>query len=86
MYEIIFDKKASGFFKKLDSNIQTIIGKKIEKLKENPYLGEPLVGNLVGLRSLRIEKYRVIYKINNNQLIILILDIGHRKNIYMQAR
>jgi mRNA interferase RelE/StbE len=82
MYNIEFDKKAVYFFKKLDKSAQERIAKKIELLKNNPHLGIPLVENLSGLYKLRIGNYRVIYKIKNEQLIILILDIGHRKNIY----
>ena len=82
MYNIEFDKKAVDFFKKLDKSLQNRIGKKIELLKNNPLLGIPLVGNLSGFYKLRVGDYRVIYKIKNEQLIILILDVGHRKNIY----
>ena len=82
MYEIKFDPNAEKFFYKLDKNIQNILGKKLEKLKEKPRLGKPLSGNLAGLWSLRVNKYRFIYKIINNKLLIIILDLGHRKNIY----
>ena len=82
MYNIEFDKKAADFFKKLDKSLQNRIGKKIELLKNNPHLGIPLVGNLSGFYKLRVGDYRIVYKIKNEQLIILILDIGHRKNIY----
>ena len=82
MYEIKFRKKALNFFNKLDKPIQEQIGNKIEKLKKDPFLGKPLVGNLSGLFSLRINKYRIIYHPKKEELIILVLDIGHRKNIY----
>lgn len=82
MYRIDFDKKVLKFFKRLDKFEQERIGKKLDVLKENPRLGNPLMGNLSGLWKLRIGKYRVIYKIVENKLLIFILDIGHRKNIY----
>ena len=82
MFNIIFDKKAAIYFKKLDSENKIRIGKKLEDLKSNPELGKPLTGNLSGLWSLRIGKYRLIYQIKNQELIILILDLGRRKNIY----
>ena len=82
MYKIIFDRKALNFFKKLDKPVCERIGKKIEALKENHELGIPLLGNLSGLWKLRIGDYRVIYKIFNNELVILIIKIGHRKNVY----
>lgn len=48
----------------------------------NPDIGKQLTGTLKGLRSLRIGDYRVIYKKEIENLIILILAVGHRKNIY----
>ena len=82
MYSIIFDKQAANFFRKLDRDIQERIGKKIESLASNPEMGKSLVGKLSGLWSLRIGDYRAIYKIKNKELIILILKLGHRKNVY----
>lgn len=82
MYRLIFEKSALNFFRKLDKNLQERIGKKIESLKNNPSLGESLIGNLSGLYRLRIGDYRVIYKIKNEELIILVLKIRRRKNIY----
>ena len=82
MYKLVFQKKALEFFKKLDKFIQEKIGKKFEQLKENPRLGKPLLGNLSGLWKLRIGKYRIIYQIKDEELIIFILKIGHRKKIY----
>jgi mRNA interferase RelE/StbE len=82
MYNIIFEKKALDFFTKLDKTNQERIGRKIELLKNNPQLGYPLIGNLSGLWKLRIGDYRVLYKIKNEQLIVLVIKIGHRKNIY----
>jgi len=82
MYNILFDKKALDFFKKLDKSIQERIGKKIQELADNPRLGIPLVGNLAGLWKLRIRDYRAIYKIIEGNLVILVLKIGHRKNVY----
>lgn len=82
MYKIIFNKSALKSFDKLDRFGQETIGKKIEHLKQNPFLGKPLTANLAGLWSLRIGKYRVIYQIQKEELIVFILDVGHRKNIY----
>jgi mRNA interferase RelE/StbE len=83
MYEILFSKKAEDFLNKLDENIKQRIVKKIELLKDTPELGKPLTVNLAGLWSLRIGDYRVLYEIRNNELLILVLKIGHRKNIYI---
>jgi len=82
MYKIIFEKQPLDFFNKLDKDFQERIGKKIEELKQNPRKGIPLIGNLAGLYKLRAGDYRIIYKIINEKLTILIIKIGHRKNVY----
>ena len=76
------ENTANKFLKKLKRAEQEYLSKKLEKLKDNPYLGKRLAGNLFGLWKLRIDKYRILYKIINNKLIIVIVEIGHRKNIY----
>ena len=82
MYSVEFSENAADFIRKLDKNTQKRITKKIEELKENPYLGKSLVGNLAGLWKLRIGDYRVTYKLEREKLIIFIIKVGHRKNIY----
>lgn len=82
MYEINFDNNAKSFLKKLKRGEQKYILDRIEKLKDNPHLGKRLAGNLFGLWKLRIDKYRVLYQILENKLLIIVVDIGHRKNVY----
>ena len=82
MYNIILEKKAENFFRKLERKEQERIAKKFNELEKNPELGKPLTANLSGLWSLRFGDYRAIYEIKNEKLIILILKLGHRKNIY----
>ena len=82
MYNLLFSKEAEDFLKKLDKSIRLRILKKFDSLKENSELGKPLTVNLAGLWSLRIGDYRAIYQIDNNQLLIFIIKIGHRKNVY----
>jgi len=82
MYKINLDKDATKFLKKLKRGEKELIIRKIEKLRQNPFLGKRLSGNLYGYWSLRFDKFKVIYKILENQLIIIIVEIGHRKEIY----
>ena len=82
VYEVTIKNQAEKFLKKLDKNTQNQILSRIEKLRFNPYLGKSLVGRLSGLRSLRIGIYRVLYIIKEMELIVIVLKIGHRGNIY----
>jgi len=86
MYRIEFLKEAYEEFKKLDKPIQRIIKEKLILLAKNPEALKnnikPLKGNYSGLYRLRVGNYRVIYKMEKQKLIILIVRIGHRKEIY----
>ena len=82
MYKIIFGGPADRFFRKLDKSNQVRLGKKILELESNPFLGKSLAGNFISLRSLRVGEYRIIYQIKSNDCVILVLKIGHRKNVY----
>jgi len=81
-YKILLSPKADSFLGKIDNKNKERIKNKLKCLQDNPELGKPLTANFAGLWSLRIGDYRVIYQINNNELLILVLKIGHRKNIY----
>lgn len=82
MFEVRIEKRASDFIKKLGQSIQNRIIKKFKDLSVNPQLGKPLTSSLSGLWSLRIGDYRALYQIKNKELIVLVLKVGHRKNIY----
>lgn len=54
----------------------------IDKLTENPHVGKLLKGDYAGLRRIRVSDYRVIYEINEGQVLILVLHVAHRKHVY----
>ena len=81
-WKIEYNKEAVRNLEKISTSDKNKIFKGIESLKEKPDSGKQLVGLLKGLRSLRIGKYRVIYKKELNIITIIILTIGHRKSIY----
>lgn len=64
----------------LDGAVKKLIKKAIEdKLMVDPLkFGSPLRRNLAGLFKLRVGNYRIIYQIKNNEVIVLIVAIGHR--------
>ena len=82
MYEIIIEPPAERFIKTLEKEEQKEIMDKIELLSDNPRIRKELVGRLAGLRSLRVSSYRVIYKIEETKLIVVVSRVGHRKDIY----
>jgi mRNA interferase RelE/StbE len=81
-YRIFLSPKANDFLKKMDKKDKERIEKKLKNLSDNPELGKPLTANLSGLWSLRIGDYRALYQIKNNELLILVLKVGHRRDVY----
>ena len=83
MYKVIFDDKAIEFLEKLDTRNRERIFNKILSTKENPFhYFEKLTAR--NLYKLRVWTYRVIANIDENNIKILVLLIGHRKNIYKE--
>ena len=82
MYEVIIQHPAEQFIKTLEKREQEKILDAIEQLETKPRLGKELVGRLAGLRSLHVGIYRVIYKIEDVKLIVLVLKAGYRGNVY----
>ena len=52
-------------------------------LAVDPHVGRPLTGRYKGLWKYRIGDYRIIYSIEQTRLIIFVLRISHRKNVYL---
>jgi len=80
-YQIFFTDKAKKQLEKLEKVEQEKIIKSLERIRIRP---EAHITKLVGDPGykLRVGNYRVILEIKKEKLLILILMIGHRKNIY----
>ena len=54
----------------------------IDRLSETPMAGGALKGEFAGLRRLRIGTYRIIYEVVEHELLVLVVRIGYRKDVY----
>jgi len=81
VYEIIFSIKAKKQLFKLEKVIQERIISALERIRIRP---EAYVTKLVGDPGykLRVGDYRVIMDIDKDNLLILVIKVGHRRNIY----
>lgn len=85
MYNIFYTKEAKTAIDKLSIKKKRQIKGAVERIAENPEVGKYLTHELKGLLSYRSGTYRIIYRIYHKQILVLILTIGHRKDIYKQA-
>ncbi|MCT7461790.1 type II toxin-antitoxin system RelE/ParE family toxin [Aliarcobacter cryaerophilus] len=92
-YSLDFDKKASKDLLSLDKSIRNFILDELEIFINNfdeTYEKElikitkikALQGEYKGLYRLRLRTYRLIYEKHNDKLVILVLRVSHRKDIY----
>ncbi|MBI5208822.1 MAG: type II toxin-antitoxin system RelE/ParE family toxin [Elusimicrobia bacterium] len=51
-------------------------------IAHDPGQGKPLHGKLRGLSSYRMGSYRILYETHHHRLLVVIIDLGHRKVIY----
>ena len=85
MYRIEFSHLAGKELEKIykaDKKLYSHLINAIEALQADPYHGKRLKGKLLGDYSLRVGAYRVIYTVHKNTLIVYIIDLGHRREIY----
>jgi mRNA interferase RelE/StbE len=86
IWECEVSERARKQLKKLGHAAQIEIISYLEKRlqgKENPRrFGKPLVGDLAGLWRYRVGSYRIICMIEDEKLIVLLVAVGDRKNIY----
>ncbi len=86
MWRIEWDSKALKEAKKLDRNARKKIVEYLEKrvlASQDPYqFGKPLKGNKAGIWRYRVGDYRILCQIEDRVLVVLVIAIGHRKDIY----
>ena len=82
-YTIEFAASALREFKALERALQRRVGTRIDHLANNPF--PPGVKKLQGELSfyrIRVGDYRVIYRIDGKRVVIMVLKIGHRRDVY----
>ena len=84
-YEIQFKKSAWETLQALEQNIRGRLLGAIWELADNPVTARAkrLKGNLPFYR-IRVGSYRVIYEIKSAALVVLVLKIGHRRDVYRE--
>lgn len=80
MYKIIIKKKAKKFIDKLPKNERLRIANAIKQLPNGEDI-KKLKGHSDLLR-LRVGEYRIIYTVDNGELIVYVIDAGNRGDIY----
>lgn len=81
-----FDARALKELKRLghkaQADILAFLDEKVAKKSDPRRFGKNLRGGLAGLWRYRVRDYRIICRITDTEMIVLVVAVGHRRNIY----
>ena len=85
-YKVVLSSKAKKRLAKLDKKTAATITNwmmtNLNNCEDPRVYGKALVGNWAGHWRYRVGDYRIIAKIKDDEVIIIVIDIGHRRDIY----
>ena len=85
-FRVKFTEEAEDQFFKLPKSAQKMIKDAIkDRLETEPLAyGKPLRFSYSGHRRIRVSKYRIIYRIMESQVLVIIVNVDHRKDVYKE--
>ena len=81
-YSIKIKSSAAKALRRIEVTERTRLVEAIDRLADEPSAGAALKGEFGGLRRLRVGRYRIIYEAIHQELTVLVVRIGHRKDVY----
>jgi mRNA interferase RelE/StbE len=83
MYQVEFASRAQRMFRNLTADVQRRLDPALQGLRQDPR--PPGCKKLSGDESvwrIRVGDYRIVYQIQDNELLVLVVKVGHRRDIY----
>lgn len=81
-YSISIKRSALKALERIGQEDRLRLVEAIDRLRTNPSAGSVLKGEFAGLRRVRVGLYRVVYEVQEGALVILVVRIGHRREVY----
>ncbi|MFB2773112.1 type II toxin-antitoxin system RelE/ParE family toxin [Pelatocladus sp. BLCC-F211] len=83
IYQVEITSRAAKQLKKLPEDIKLRIEEKIQELAENPRSdGVVKLEDSENIYRVRVGKYRILYEVKDDLLIVKVVKVGHRKDVY----
>lgn len=85
-WTIKYSSSATRAIRKLDPAVRGRIRDTLQKLGQEPERGKQLRLGLTGLRTWRTGHYRIIYRLIESRIEIIVVAIGHRRDVYKRLQ
>ncbi len=85
-WTVRYTETAAKAIRNLDAQVRERAQAAIDTLRDGPYRGKPLQLTLKGLYSWRTGDWRIIYRIEARHIEILIVTVGHRREVYERVK
>ncbi|MBI3317346.1 MAG: type II toxin-antitoxin system RelE/ParE family toxin [Candidatus Omnitrophica bacterium] len=83
-YKVIVPPLVEATIRILPPTLKKMIRAGLEAIKENPHMGKTLKDELKGLWSYRVNRYRIVYRIEHSRIEVQVIDLSPRAIIYQR--
>ena len=81
-----YTPECARLISKLPPDIKRLVRSTLDDLLIRPTIVTELTGELDGYRSHRVRRYRIIYRINEEESCVEVYHVGHRRDVYETLR
>lgn len=85
-FRVRFTPEVARVLSKFHPDNKKLIKAGLNELRKNPYMGNDLQEELSDFKSYKLNRYRVLYNISEEENVIQIYYVGHRRDVYDQFR
>jgi len=86
IYTVNIKPVAQRYLKKLPPSLQIRITQRLKGLETNPGQGAKKLQGFENRYRIRMGDYRIIYEIHDNILLVVVVEVGHRSDIYRRKK
>ena len=82
MYAVDFLPSAARELSKLEPSVRRRLARRIDRLAQDPRTGAVRLRGAEDTWRARVGDYRILYQVHDDRLLILVIRIGHRRDVY----
>ena len=81
-WRLVITPKVQEALRTVPPETKRYVRRAFQEIAKNPWIGKPLRDDLVGLHSLRVRRFRVVYRMERHIVTVVVVGVGPRETIY----